>query len=162
MLHIASGHERRVDYSRDARGKLYSPRGEVMRVTLQRRIAVVAAVIVPAVAVLALSASPAFAALPRCGRLVLGSPHTLSPLAVLIVALGTAAGLGLLVRLRSSSAAVVRALLARARGWGVLSRHERPRKGRAQPDRRLRTPSSARGCVLRRLRLAGAIALPMN
>ena len=46
---------------------------------------------------LALSASPALAALPRYGRLVLGSPHTVSPLDVLIVALGTAAGMGLLV-----------------------------------------------------------------
>jgi hypothetical protein len=67
-----------------------------MRVSLRRRIAFVAALIVPAVAALALSASPALAALPRYGRLVLGTHHTVSPLAILIVVLGTAAGLGLL------------------------------------------------------------------
>ena len=63
-----------------------------MRVNLRRRIAFVAALIVPAVAVLALSASPALAALPRYGRLVLGTHHTVSPLAILFIALGTAAG----------------------------------------------------------------------
>lgn len=66
-----------------------------MGVNLQRRIAFVAALIIPAVAVLALSASPALAALPRHGRLVLGTRHTEGPLAILIIALGTAAGLGL-------------------------------------------------------------------
>ena len=64
-----------------------------MRVNLRRGVAFVAALIVPAVAALALSASPALAALPRYGRLVLGTHHTVSPLAVLIIALGTAAGL---------------------------------------------------------------------
>jgi hypothetical protein len=68
-----------------------------MRVNLRRRIAFVAALIVPAVAVLALSASPALAALPRYGRLVLGTHHTVSPLAILFTALGTAGGLILLV-----------------------------------------------------------------
>jgi hypothetical protein len=66
-----------------------------MGVNLQRRIAFVAALIIPAVAVLVLSASPALAALPRHGRLVLGTRRTEGPLAILIIALGTAAGLGL-------------------------------------------------------------------
>ena len=68
-----------------------------MRVNLRRRIALVAALIVPAVAVLALSASPALATIPRYGRLLLGTPHTLNPLAVLVIALGTAAGMGLVI-----------------------------------------------------------------
>jgi hypothetical protein len=68
-----------------------------MRVNLRRRIAFVAALIVPAVVALALSASPALAALPRYGRLVLGTQQTVSPLAILIIALGTAAGVSLLV-----------------------------------------------------------------
>jgi hypothetical protein len=68
-----------------------------MSVNLRRHIAFVAALIVPAVAVLALSASPALAALPRYGRLVLGTHHTVSPLAVLFIVLGTAAGLILLI-----------------------------------------------------------------
>jgi hypothetical protein len=68
-----------------------------MRVNLRRRIGLVAALIVPAVAVLTMSASPALAAIPRYGRLVLGTPHALSPLAMLVIALGTAAGMGLLI-----------------------------------------------------------------
>jgi hypothetical protein len=68
-----------------------------MRVDLRRRIAFVAALIVPAVAMLALSASPALAALPRYGRLVLGSQNAVSPLAILAIALGTVVGLSLLV-----------------------------------------------------------------
>ena len=68
-----------------------------MRVNLRRRIAFVVALIVPAVAVFALSAAPALAAHPRYGRLVLGFHNTVSPLAILIIALGTAAGLSLLV-----------------------------------------------------------------
>jgi hypothetical protein len=67
-----------------------------MRVNLRRRIAFVVALIVPAVAVLALSASLALAALPRYGRMVLGTHNTVSPLDVLIIALGTAVGLSLL------------------------------------------------------------------
>ena len=67
-----------------------------MTVNLRKRIAFVAALIVPAVAVLALSASPALAALPRYGRLVLGTHNTVSPLAIVLIALGTAVGLGVL------------------------------------------------------------------
>ncbi len=67
-----------------------------MSVNLRRRVSFVAALIVPAVAALALSASPALAAVPRYGRLVLGTQHTVNPLAIVLIALGTAAGLGLL------------------------------------------------------------------
>ncbi len=67
-----------------------------MRVNLRRRIAFVAALIIPAVAVLALSASPALAAMPRYGRLMLGTHNTVSPLAMVLIALGTAVGLGVL------------------------------------------------------------------
>ena len=86
-----------------------------MRVNLRRRIAFVAALIVPAVAVLALSASPALAALPRYGRLVLGAHHTVSPLAILFIALGTAAGLILLVITERRRSRVQNATVSRIR-----------------------------------------------
>jgi hypothetical protein len=68
-----------------------------MRVNLRRRIAFLAALIVPVVAALALSASPALAALPRYGRLVVGAHNNVSPLAILAIALGAVVGLSLLV-----------------------------------------------------------------
>jgi hypothetical protein len=88
-----------------------------MRVNLRRRIALAIGLLVPAVAVLALSASPALAALPRYGRLVLGAHNTVSPLAVLIIALGAAAGVSLIAisarrRSRSHEVATVSTLVA--------------------------------------------------